>query len=131
MDFINLLSPKTMFFFNNPNLSLKHHVSYYKKSFVIDTTAKTQEEQLLLKHYLESENKLDLIKNELLYQNVISNNGHLEIQPIYSKECLYDHRNNTQVILSCYALIFIQNDGNHDTILALGPWYTQQISKKP
>lgn len=131
MDFINLLSPKTIFFFNNPNLSLKHHVSYYKKSFVIDTTAKTQEEQLLLKHYLESENKLDLFKNELLYQNVISDDGHLEIKPIYSEECLYDHRNNTQVILSCYALIFIHNDGKHDTILALGPWYTQQVSKKP
>lgn len=125
---------KNPWFFNNKDFLLKHHVSFYRNDSVIDSNSRTETEQLKLKSYLENNNKIkiNLIEKEFKKNKFIFGEGVLKIDKIYATEYAYDHRDNSQVLFGCYALVWENGDTNQrQAILALGPWFKEHVIKKP
>jgi hypothetical protein len=71
---------------------------------VLDPLARTLANQEIFINILLSGNLLELMVNEFKIKKYIMGNGYLEIKKLYAKDHVYDHKNNTILILACYAL---------------------------
>ena len=121
----------SIFFFNANDLSLKHHISYYKNDLVLDPLSKTLDEQKYLIEYLEQTNKMKNVENEFRLKGYIEGKGELSVKKIYPKKYVYNQKDNTQVLLSCYVFCWTNLKKECIPIFALGPWVNDKIIKKP
>lgn len=118
--------------FFNIDFIINHHISYYKIERSVDPLSRTLfEQEMLLDYMLTEKNMLTLIEKDFRLQQIIEGKGILTTKKIYAKHYVYDHRSNTKVLLSCYALCWTDVNGKCKAILALGPWCRDQASKKP
>lgn len=116
----------------NKDLVLKHHISYYQINQSIDGRSKTLIEQNLLKNYILSKKTLlSQIERQLKMQNTIVGDGKLLIKKVYAKYFVYDHKTNSKIRLSCYALCWETPDAICVPIVALGRWCIESMQKKP
>lgn len=116
----------------NKDWVLKHHISYYRINQSIDGRSKTLIEQNLLKNYILSKKTfLSQIEHKLRMQNTIVGDGKLLIKKVYAKYFVYDHKTNSKILLSCYALCWQTPDTICVPIVALGRWCIDSQEKKP
>jgi hypothetical protein len=83
---------------------IKYNRIYYKLDVVLDQASRTLTDQESFKDFLLLGNILNLIEIELKSKNYIVGDGTLEIKKVYANDYVYDHKNNMQVLLACYAL---------------------------
>lgn len=111
---------------------IKYHRIYYKLDVVLDQASRTLTDQESFKDFLLLGNILNLIEMELKSKNYIVGDGTLEIKKVYANDYVYDHKNNMQVLLACYALCWLPvNQTISIPVLALGPWAVYEEKKKP
>lgn len=111
---------------------IKYNRIYYKLDVVLDQASRTLTDQESFKDFLLLGNILNLIEIELKSKNYIVGDGTLEIKKVYANDYVYDHKNNMQVLLACYALCWLPvNQTISIPVLALGPWAVYEEKKKP
>lgn len=119
-------------FFDANRYIIKHHISYYRHDIVLDPLARTLSNQESFRDYLLLNNLLILISAEFKAKGYILGNGDLEIKKIYAKDYVYNHKNNSRIILACYALCWVsKNKKICIPVLSLGPWAIDNQERKP
>lgn len=111
---------------------IKYHRMSHRLDVVLNQVAHTLKDQESLKDFLLLGNILNLIEMELKSKNYIVGDGTLEIKKVYANDYVYDHKNNMQVLLACYAFCWLPvNQTISIPVLALGPWAVYEEKKKP